>query len=107
MDRPLVIGLILVVYVIYIAIKQKETWKRLSPVQIAGVFLTFLAVIGIGGFILYYGVRFLIAFTESEVLSIIIQFVAAIVIVVVGMVAYNKIVYQLTNGILPIQRKRR
>lgn len=107
MERPLVIGLILVVYIVYMAVKRKETWKKLSITQNAGVIITFLGVIGIGGVILFYGVRFLIAFTSNDIIGIVIQFMTAIIVIVSGMTLFNKIVYKITNGVLPFERKRR
>ncbi|WP_099157868.1 hypothetical protein [Virgibacillus ndiopensis] len=107
MNRAILIGIILVAYLIYVAFKHKEVWKKLTIMQTLGVLLTFILVTGIGGTILYYGVRFLIGFTSNEVVSIVIQFFTAIIVVIFGVVIFNNIVSNITNGILPIKRTPR
>ncbi|WP_188454603.1 hypothetical protein [Virgibacillus oceani] len=107
MNRAILIGIILFAYIIYIAFKHKEIWKKLTFMQTLGVLLTFIFVTGIGGTILFYGVRFLISFTSNEVLSIVIQFFTAIIVVIFGVLLFNTIVSSITNGILPIKRTPR
>ncbi|MFD1039072.1 hypothetical protein ACFQ3N_11825 [Virgibacillus byunsanensis] len=106
MDRWIIIGIVLVGYILYSAIKQKETWKKLSVMQNIGVLVTFVGVISAGGYILFYGVRFLIGFTSNEIISIIIQFITAIIVVIFCMLVFSSLVSKITNGLLPKKRKR-
>ncbi|TMN23399.1 hypothetical protein [Lentibacillus cibarius] len=107
MTRLLLIILILFAYILYAAFKHKATWRQLTVLQLVGVLLTFIAVTGSGAIILYYGVRSLVALIDNGFIRIIIQFVTAIIVVIVGTVVFNKAVHKITNGILPMERKRK
>ncbi|WP_164669245.1 hypothetical protein [Virgibacillus doumboii] len=105
MIRIVLVGLVLVIYMIYIGFKHKETWQQLSFSQVLGVVLTFVGVIGAGCFVLFYGVRYLDDLIASDVFSGIVQYFIAFVLLIICVVIYNKIVGKITNGVLPFKRK--
>ncbi len=74
MNRAVIIAIILAGYIVYVAFKHKETWRKLAPIQLVGVLLSFIGVTGTGAAILFYGVRYLISFTGNEIIRFVIQF---------------------------------
>ncbi|HLS08067.1 hypothetical protein [Lentibacillus sp.] len=105
MTRPLLIALVLIGYMIYVAFKHKETWKRLSIMQIAGVFVTFVGIVSVSAFILYYGTRYITSAIPGEITGFVIQFFAIIIIIAAAAIGFAAIASKITNGIIPIQRR--
>ncbi|SDQ66252.1 hypothetical protein [Virgibacillus salinus] len=107
MNRVVLIAVVLIVYMVYITIKHKETVKKLSFPQQLGVAISFLGVVGIGCYILFNSVRYFDAAVSNDIFSMIIQFIIALVVLVVSVLTFSAIAYKITSGILPIQRKRK
>ncbi|MBP1948682.1 hypothetical protein [Virgibacillus litoralis] len=107
MNRVVLIAIVLIIYMVYITIKHKETMKKLSFPQQLGVAISFLGVVGIGCYILFNSVRYFDAAVSNDIFSMIIQFIIALVVLVVSVLTFSAIAYKITNGILPIQRKRK
>jgi hypothetical protein len=107
MNRAVMMAIILLVYVIYIAFKHKEVWKKLSAKQIFGVLVIFILFMGVGGTLLYYISRTLMDLIPNDIVSIILQFISAIVIVIFGVVFFNIYASRITNGILPINKNNK
>ncbi|WP_010530344.1 hypothetical protein [Lentibacillus jeotgali] len=105
MTRPLLIALVLIAYMIYVAFKHKETWRKLSIPQIIGVFITFVGVVSVSAVILYYGSRYITSAIPGEMIAFIVQFLAIIIIIAIAGVGFAGIASKMTNGIIPIQRK--
>lgn len=106
MNRVLFISVILLIYIIYIAIKQKAIWSRLSLFQNIGVLITFITVMAIGGMTLFYGARSITTFMTNEIVTTILHFLITILIVIICTLLFNVLVRKITNGILPLKRKR-
>ncbi|MTW87701.1 hypothetical protein F3157_18965 [Virgibacillus dakarensis] len=104
MNRAVMMVIVLLVYVIYAAFKHKEVWRKLTLKQIIGVLLTFLIMMGIGGTFLYYSSRLLMDTIPNEIVSILMQFISAIIVIIFGVVVFNIIVSKITNGVLPVKR---
>ncbi len=107
MNRVVLIAIVLVIYMVYITIKHRETVKKLSFPQQLGVAISFLGVVGIGCYILFNSVRYFDAAVSNDILGMIIQFIIALVVLVVSVLTFSAIAYKITNGILPIERKRK
>lgn len=106
MTRPLFIALILLIYMVYVAFKYKDTWKKLSLWQTAGVFLTFVGVVSISAVILFYGSRYITLAISSDMIVFIIQFFAIIIVIGAAGITFAAIAGKITNGIIPIERSR-
>ncbi|WP_077325691.1 hypothetical protein [Virgibacillus siamensis] len=106
MDRITFIIAVLAVYMLYMAFKHRNTFKKLSVAQNIGVLLTFLAAIAIFGSMFYYGVNYFAELSSSWVVDLIIQIVFAFFIMIGGVVAFSAVVYKITNGLLPVPRDR-
>lgn len=105
MTRPLLITIILIAYIIYVGFKHKETWKKLSIMQIGGVLVTFVGIISISGVILFYGSRFITDAIAGDIIGFIIQFLGTVVIIVAAAVSFAAIAGKITNGVIPITRR--
>ncbi|GGB53728.1 hypothetical protein GCM10011409_34210 [Lentibacillus populi] len=104
MNRAVMMVIVLLAYVIYAAFKHKEVWRKLTLKQIIGVLLTCLIMMGIGGTFLYYSSRLLMDTIPNEIVSILMQFISAIIVIIFGVVVFNIIVSKITNGVLPVKR---
>ncbi|MFD1361551.1 hypothetical protein [Lentibacillus salinarum] len=105
MTRPLLITLILVAYIIYVSFKYKETWKKLTLWQIAGVFVTFVGVASISAIILFYGSRYITSAVPGDIMVFIIQFLAVIIVIAAAAISFALLASKITNGVIPIERR--
>lgn len=105
MTRPLLITLVLIAYMIYVAFKHKETWKKLTILQMAGVFATFVGIISVAAVILYYGSRYITSIISGDIFAFIVQFPAIIIIIAAAGIGFAVVASKITNGVIPIQRK--
>lgn len=103
MNRTAMLVIVLIVYSVYAALKHKEVWRKLTVKQISGVVLTFILLTGIGGVFLYYWMNLVMDIIPNDIVSIILQFISAIMVVVFGVVFFNIIIAKITNGILPVK----
>lgn len=103
MNRTAMLVIVLIVYSVYAALKHKEVWHKLTVKQISGVVLTFILLTGIGGVFLYYWMNLVMDIIPNDIVSIILQFISAIMVVVFGVVFFNIIIAKITNGILPVK----
>lgn len=103
MNRTAMLVIVLIVYSVYAALKHKEVWRKLTVKQISGVVLTFILLVGIGGVFLYYWMNLVMDIIPNDIVSIILQFISAIMVVVFGVVFFNIIIAKITNGILPVK----
>lgn len=103
MNRTAMLVIVLIVYSVYAALKHKEVWHKLTVKQISGVVLTFILLTGIGGVFLYYWMNLVTDIIPNDIVSIILQFISAIMVVVFGVVFFNIIIAKITNGILPVK----
>lgn len=105
MTRTLLITLVLVAYIIYVAFKHKNTWKKLSLLQITGVFFTFLGVVSISGIILFYGNRYVATVISGDIISFLIKFFAIIILIAIAGITFAAIASKITNDIIPSERR--
>ncbi|SFB34967.1 hypothetical protein SAMN04488072_1181 [Lentibacillus halodurans] len=107
MTRPLLIALVLIVYIVYVGFKHKEIWKKLSLLQIIGVFFTFAGVVSISGIILYYGSRYITSAVSSNIMDFAIKFVLIIIVIAAAGLIFSSIAGKITNGVISIERRHK
>lgn len=106
MDRMTFIIAVLLVYMLYIAFKHRETFKKLSIMQNLGVLLTFLVAIVVFGSMFYYGVTYLSELSSGWFFDLIVKIVYAFFVMIAGVIAFSAVVYKISGGLLPVQKKR-
>ncbi|MGG4509582.1 hypothetical protein ABEP00_06960 [Heyndrickxia sporothermodurans] len=91
--------------VIYKTHKNKEILRMLSKTQLTGVSLAYLLTMVIGAFCLNFGGKWIKEYSPHPVLTFISQVI--IVVVTLGLLvkALYKVLYKITNGILPKVRE--
>ncbi|MEN1967095.1 hypothetical protein WMZ97_03355 [Lentibacillus sp. N15] len=104
MSRTAMMLLILIIYTVYAAWKHRTVWRRLTVIQTFKVVITFIIMCAIGGTFLYLSSRTLTDVVPNEMISIIIEFIVAIIMIGFGVVIFNIIVSRITNGILPVNQ---
>ncbi|GAA0613949.1 hypothetical protein GCM10009001_33980 [Virgibacillus siamensis] len=106
MDRMTFIIAVLLIYMIYITYKHRDTFRKLSFLQNMGVLITFLVAIAIFGSLFYFGVNYLSDLSSSWFVDVIVKVVYAFFVMISGVIAFSAVVYKISNGLLPVQRNR-
>lgn len=91
--------------VIYKIQENKEILRKLSKIQLAGVFLAYLLTIVLSFFCIYFGGKWIKEYSPHPVLTFISQVIIVIVTLVLLVNALYKVLNKITNGIFPKERE--
>ncbi|WP_174613055.1 hypothetical protein [Virgibacillus ihumii] len=106
MDRMTFIIAVLLVYMIYISFKHRETFRKLSLLQNIGVLITFLASIAIFGSLFYFGVNYLSDLSPGWFVGLVVKIVYAFFVMISGVIAFSAVAYKISDGLLPVKRNQ-
>ena len=95
--------LLAIITLVYVISKNKKILKQLTKSQIFGVVISFLAVIFLAFFLIYFGGNWVAGHFSNTLFKYVIFFAVVCVSLYLCINVLNKVLDKITNSILPLR----